>query len=48
MGDKPTTGTVSLNDGAVRQKHRMAAGLPVTGQTTPPAPKGSKDAKTGY
>jgi hypothetical protein len=47
MGDKPTTGTVSLDDGAVKQKHRMAAGLKVNGQTLPPAPKGSKDKKTG-
>ena len=47
MSDKPTTGTVSLNDGAVKQKHRLAAGLPVNGQTLPPASKGSKDAKTG-
>ena len=42
MGDKPTTGTVSLNDGAVKQKHRLAAGEKVTGQTLPPAPKTAK------
>lgn len=42
MADKPTTGTVPLNSAAVKQKHRMAAGLPVTGQTLPAAPKPAK------
>jgi hypothetical protein len=46
MNDKPTTGTVSLNDAAVKQKHRLAAGLPVNGQTLPPAPKTEKESKT--
>jgi len=36
--DKPTPGTVPLNNGAVKQKHRMAAGLPVDGKTLPAAP----------
>jgi hypothetical protein len=39
MSDKPTTGTVSMATAAVKQKHRMAAGEKVTGQTLPPAPK---------
>ncbi len=39
MSDKPTTGTVDMNSAAVRQKHRLAAGLKVDGQTLP-----SKDA----
>lgn len=38
MADKPTTGTVPLNSGAVRQKHRLAAGLPVDGKTLPKEP----------
>lgn len=38
MADKPGTGTVPLNNAAVKQKHRMAAGLPVDGKTLPPAP----------
>lgn len=33
-----STGTVPMNSAAVKQKHRMAAGLPVTGQTLPAAP----------
>jgi len=33
-----STGTVPMNTGAVKQKHRLAAGLPVTGQTLPAAP----------
>lgn len=45
MSDKPTTGTVPLNTAAVKQKHRMAAGLPVTGQTLPAAPKPSTQTK---
>ena len=38
MADKPAQGTVPLNNAAVRQHKRMAAGLPVTGKTLPPAP----------
>jgi hypothetical protein len=34
--------TVPLDNAAVRQKHRLAAGLPVTGQTLPPAPPVTK------
>lgn len=42
MADKPKQGgTVPLNNAAVRQKHRMAAGLPVDGKTLPSAPAGS-------
>jgi hypothetical protein len=41
MADKPTTGTVPMNSAAVRQKHRMAAGLPVDGKTLP------KDSNSG-
>ena len=33
---------VPLDNAAVKQKHRMAAGLPVNGQKLPPAPAGSK------
>jgi hypothetical protein len=32
-------GTVSMAGGDVKQKHRMAAGEKVTGQTLPSAPK---------
>ena len=32
------TSTVPMDNAAVRQKHRMAAGLPVTGQKLPAAP----------
>lgn len=42
MADKPTTGTVPMNSGAVRQKHRMAAGLPVDGKTLPKEPQNGK------
>jgi len=38
MSDKPTPGTVPLTRALVKQHHRMAAGQPVTGQTTPAAP----------
>lgn len=36
--NKPPKSPVPLNNGAVRQHKRMAAGLPVTGKTLPPAP----------
>jgi len=42
MSDKPTPGTVPMTGAAVKQKHRMAAGEKVTGQTLPPAPKPDK------
>lgn len=38
MSDKPTTGTVPMSGGAVKQHHRLAAGQPVSGQTLPAAP----------
>lgn len=38
MSDKPTTGTVPMNTGCVKQHHRMAAGEKVTGQTLPACP----------
>jgi hypothetical protein len=36
--EKKSTGEVPMNNAAVKQKHRMAAGFPVTGQTLPSAP----------
>ena len=39
MSDKPTPGTVPMTGALVKQKHRMAAGEKVTGQTLPAAPK---------
>lgn len=43
MADKPAkTGTVPMDNGAVRQKHRLAAGLPVNGKTLPAAPPAGK------
>jgi hypothetical protein len=42
MKDKPKTGTVSMKGGDVKQKHRMAAGEKVTGQTLPSVPKSPK------
>lgn len=41
MADKPKTGTVPMSGPYVKQKHRMAAGEKVTGQTLPAAPKGA-------
>lgn len=43
MSDKPTPGTVPMTGALVKQKHRMAAGEKVTGQTLPPAPKPEKN-----
>lgn len=43
MGDKPTTGTVPMSGADVRQKHRLAAGEKVDGQSLPPAPKPEKN-----
>ena len=42
MADKPSTGTVPMNTAAVKQKHRMAAGLPVDGKTLPKEPSNGK------
>jgi len=42
MADKPTTGTVPMTGGYVKQKHRLAAGEKLNGQTLPPAPKNEK------
>lgn len=42
MADKKSTGTVALNTAAVRQKHRMAAGLPVDGKKLPKEPSSGK------
>jgi hypothetical protein len=38
MADTPNNAQVPMNNGAVKQKHRMAAGLPVDGKSLPPAP----------
>lgn len=40
MSDKPTPGTVPMSGPMVKQKHRLAAGEKLNGQTlpTPPAP----------
>jgi hypothetical protein len=43
MSDKPTPGTVSMSGPYVKQKHRMAAGEKVTGQTLPAEPKTDKN-----
>lgn len=43
MSDKPITGTVPMSGPYVKQKHRMAAGEKVTGQTLPPEPKTEKN-----
>lgn len=39
MSDKPTPGTVPMTGALVKQKHRMAAGEKVDGQSLPPEPK---------
>ena len=39
MSDKPTPGTVPMTGALVKQKHRMAAGEKVDGQTLPAEPK---------
>jgi len=41
MKNKPKAGAVDMNTAAVKQKHRMAAGLKVDGQTLPSAKKAS-------
>lgn len=43
MSDKLTVGTVPMTGADVKQKHRMAAGEKVDGQSLPPAPKPEKN-----
>jgi hypothetical protein len=43
MDDKPTTSTVPMTGAYVKQKHRMAAGEKVDGQSLPPEPKPEKN-----
>ena len=43
MSDKPTKGIVPMTGALVKQKHRMAAGEKVDGQSLPPAPKPDKN-----
>lgn len=43
MADKPTTGTVPMDSALVKQKHRLAAGEKVDGQSLPPTPKTEKN-----
>lgn len=43
MADKPTTGTVPMDSAYVKQKHRLAAGEKVDGQSLPPEPKVEKN-----
>ena len=38
MSDKPTPGTVPMTGAYVKQKHRLAAGEKLNGQTLPAAP----------
>lgn len=43
MDDKPTTGTVPMTGAYVKQKHRLAAGEKLDGQSLPPEPKTEKN-----
>jgi hypothetical protein len=44
MSDDPNTSKeVQMNSAMVKQKHRMAAGEKVDGQSLPPAPKPEKN-----
>jgi len=43
MADKPKEGAVSMNSAYVKQKHRLAAGEKVDGQSLPPEPKTEKN-----
>ncbi len=43
MDDKPTTGTVPMSGAYVKQKHRLAAGEKLDGQSLPPEPKTEKN-----
>jgi hypothetical protein len=45
MADKPTPGTVPMTGPYVKQKHRLAAGEKLNGQTLPAAPKGATSPK---
>lgn len=38
MSDKPNDKQVPMDNAAVKQKHRMAADLPVDGKSLPPPP----------
>ena len=38
MSDTPKTGTVQMTGAFVKQKHRLAAGEKLNGQTLPAAP----------
>jgi hypothetical protein len=42
MSDTPKTGTVPMTGAFVKQKHRLAAGEKLNGQTLPPEPKTPK------
>lgn len=43
MDDKPTKGTVPMTGAYVKQKHRLAAGEKLDGQSLPPEPKAEKN-----
>ena len=43
MDDKPTPGTVPMSGPYVKQKHRLAAGEKLDGQSLPPEPKVEKN-----
>jgi hypothetical protein len=43
MDDKPTPGTVPMSGAYVKQKHRLAAGEKLDGQSLPPEPKVEKN-----
>jgi hypothetical protein len=43
MADKPTAGTVPMSGPYVKQKHRLAAGEKLDGQSLPPEPKVEKN-----
>ena len=43
MEDKPATGTVPMSGPYVKQKHRLAAGEKLDGQSLPPEPKAEKN-----
>ena len=42
MSDKPTPGMVPMTGAFVKQKHRLAAGEKIDGQTLPAAPSTPK------
>ena len=46
MSDKPTPGTVPMTGPYVKQKHRLAAGEKLNGQTLPSAPNTVPGPKT--